>query len=112
MKILRRKEQPRKRMELEERMRRLLFTTMIPMTCLMILLLVIFWHYTGQYNKLSENLAVSSEFNLHFKDELDLEMYYIAIGSRESSDLEDVLDQVEDAQDIMKKLRRNTYHTN
>ena len=112
MKILRRKEQPRKRMELEERMRRLLFTTMIPMTCLMILLLVIFWHYTGQYNKLSENLAVSSEFNLRFKDELDLEMYYIAIGSRESSDLEDVLKQVEDAQDIMKKLRRNTYHTN
>ena len=77
-------------MELEERMRRLLFTTMIPMTCLMILLLIIFWHYAGQYNELSENLAVSSEFNLRFKDDLDLEMYYIAIGSKESSELEDV----------------------
>lgn len=85
---------------------------MIPMACLMIILLFIFWQYTGQYNKLSDNLAVSSEFNLRFKDDLDLEMYYIAIGSKESSDLEDVLEQVEDAQEIMQKLRRNTYNNN
>ena len=102
----------KKRMELEERMRKVLFSTMIPMACLMIIPLFIFWQYTGQYNKLSENLAVSSEFNLRFKDDLDLEMYYIAIGSKESSDLEDVLEQVEDAQEIMQKLRRNTYNNN
>lgn len=102
----------KKRMELEERMRKVLFSTMIPMAWLMIILLFIFWQYTGQYNKLSENLAVSSEFNLRFKDDLDLEMYYIAIGSKESSDLEDVLEQVEDAQEIMQKLRRNTYNNN
>lgn len=102
----------KKRMELEERMRKVLFRTMIPMACLMIILLFIFWQYTGQYNKLSENLAVSSEFNLRFKDDLDLEMYYIAIGSKESSNLEDVLEQVEDAQEIMQKLRRNTYNNN
>ena len=111
MKLLRMREaRPKRRMELEERLRRLLFTTMIQMICLMILLLIIFWHYAGQYNKLSENLAVSSEFNLRFKDDLDLEMYYIAIGSKESSELEDVLGQVEDAQAIMQKLRQNTYH--
>lgn len=102
----------KKRMELEEHMRKVLFSTMIPMACLMIILLFIFWQYTGQYNKLSENLAVSSEFNLRFKDDLDLEMYYIAIGSKESSNLEDVLEQVEDAQEIMQKLRRNTYNNN
>lgn len=102
----------KKRRELEERMRKVLFSTMIPMACLMIILLFIFWQYTGQYNKLSENLAVSSEFNLRFKDDLDLEMYYIAIGSKESSNLEDVLEQVEDAQEIMQKLRRNTYNNN
>lgn len=102
----------KKRMELEERMRKVLFSTMIPMACLMIILLFIFWQYTEQYNKLSENLAVSSEFNLRFKDDLDLEMYYIAIGSKESSNLEDVLEQVEDAQEIMQKLRRNTYNNN
>ena len=102
----------KKQMGLENRMKRLLFSTMIPMACLLIIMLVIFWQYAGKYNKLSENLAVSSKFNLSFKDELDLEMYYIAIGSRESSDLEVVLKQVEDAQDIMTSLRRNTYHAN
>lgn len=102
----------KKQMGLENRMKRLFLSTMIPMACLLIIMLVIFWQYAGKYNKLSENLAVSSKFNLSFKDELDLEMYYIAIGSRESSDLEVVLKQVEDAQNIMTSLRRNTYHAN
>ena len=82
-------------------MNRLLFSTMIPMACLLVILLLIFWQYAGQYNKLSENLAVSSKFNLSFKDELDLEMYYLAIGSKEASELDDVVGQVEDAQEIM-----------
>ena len=60
------------------------------MACLLVILLLIFWQYAGQYNKLSENLAVSSKFNLSFKDELDLEMYYLAIGSKEASELDDV----------------------
>ena len=80
------------------------------MACLLVILLLIFWQYAGQYNKLSENLAVSSKFNLSFKDELDLEMYYLAIGSKEASELDDVVGQVEDAQEIMEKLRKNTYH--
>ena len=100
----------KKQMGLEKRMNRLLFSTMIPMACLLVILLLIFWQYAGQYNKLSENLAVSSKFNLSFKDELDLEMYYLAIGSKEASELDDVLGQVEDAQNIMEKLRQNTYH--
>ena len=97
-------------MGLEKKMNRLLFSTMIPMACLLVILLLIFWQYAGQYNKLSENLAVSSKFNLSFKDELDLEMYYLAIGSKEASELDDVVGQVEDAQEIMEKLRKNTYH--
>ena len=100
----------KKQMGLEKKMNRLLFSTMIPMACLLVILLLIFWQYAGQYNKLSENLAVSSKFNLSFKDELDLEMYYLAIGSKEASELDDVLGQVEDAQNIMEKLRQNTYH--
>ena len=84
----------KKQMGLEKRMNRLLFSTMIPMACLLVILLLIFWQYAGQYNKLSENLAVSSKFNLSFKDELDLEMYYLAIGSKEASELDDVVGQV------------------
>ena len=80
----------KKQMGLKKKMNRLLFSTMIPMACLLVILLLIFWQYAGQYNKLSENLAVSSKFNLSFKDELDLEMYYLAIGSKEASELDDV----------------------
>lgn len=106
------REKIRRQMKLEVRMRHILLSTMIPMVCLFVILLLSFWQYAGRYNKLSENLAVSSEFNLRFKDELDLEMYYLAIGSKEASELEDVLQQVEDAQNIMEKLRKNTYNPN
>ena len=43
----------KKQMGLEKRMNRLLFSTMIPMACLLVILLLIFWQYAGQYNKLS-----------------------------------------------------------
>ncbi len=102
----------KKQMGLKKRMNRLLFSTMIPMACLLVILLLIFWQYAGQYNELSENLAISSKFNLSFKDELDLEVYYIAIGAKESSEMEDAIRQVEDAQDIVERLRKNTYHSN
>ena len=48
----------KKQMGLEKRMNRLLFSTMIPMACLLVILLLIFWQYVGQYNKLSENLSL------------------------------------------------------
>ena len=102
----------KKQMGLKKRMNRLLFSTMIPMACLLVILLLIFWQYAGQYNELSENLAISSKFNLSFKDELDLEVYYIAIGAKESSEMEDAIRQVEDAQAIVERLRKNTYHSN
>ena len=55
------------------------------MIVLMTVLLFSVIQYVRKYDMLSENLAVSSEFNLHFKDDIDLEMYYIAIGSKENS---------------------------
>lgn len=106
----RNRQKARTQMRLEERMKRMLFSTMIPMACLLIILLVFFWHYAGQYNELSENLAISSKFNISFKDDLDLEVYYIAIGAKESSEMEGALGQVEDALEIVTNLRKNTYH--
>ena len=55
---------------------------MIPVILIMTVLLFMFWQYTKQYSKLSHNLAVSSEFNLNFKDEVDARIYYVAIGGR------------------------------
>ena len=72
--------------KLEFKMRWMLFSTMIPMAVLIIVLLVVFWQYTNEYNKLSNNLAVSSEYNanyknssndMSFKAEVDMDIYYV-----------------------------------
>lgn len=100
----------RKQLKLEARIKRILLTTMLPMALLMAFLLVIAAQYVSMYDQLSENLAVSSEFNLHFKDDLDLGMYYIAIGSRDSSYLSEVMNLVEEAEHTLEKLKANTYN--
>lgn len=43
--------------KLEFKMRWMLLSTMIPMAVLIIVLLIFFWQYTNEYNKLSNNLA-------------------------------------------------------
>lgn len=97
-----------KKIRLETKIKRILLSTLIPMAVLMVLLLVVVARYVSQYDRLSENLAASSEFNLHFKDDIDLEMYYIAIGSKENSYLPEVMKIVEDAEDTLEKLQANT----
>lgn len=100
----------RKQLKMEVRIKRILFTTMLPMAFLITVLLVIAAQYVSMYDQLSENLAVSSEFNLHFKDDLDLGMYYIAIGSKDNSYLPAMMDLVDEAENTMKKLKANTYN--
>lgn len=78
-----------KQEKLETKMKWMLLSTMVPMALLIIVLLVFFWQYTNQYNRLSNNLAVSSEYNanykdsnndMSFKDEVDMDIYYVTIG--------------------------------
>lgn len=83
-----------KQISLETKIKKILINTLLPMTVLMVVLMIIVSQYVSKYDRLSENLAVSSEFNLHFKDDIDLEMYYIAIGSKENSYLPEVMKMV------------------
>ncbi len=102
-----RQERTQKQQKLENRMRRMLLGTFLPMAVMMILILGVFIHYTQCYNELSKNLAVSSEFNLLFKEKLDEEMYYITIGRWEKEKLP--LDRVNEAIDTVEKLNQTTY---
>lgn len=99
-----------KKGRLEIQIRKILLTTLIPMIVLIVILLLLVLQYVRRYDMLSENLAVSSEFNLHFKDDIDLEMYYIAIGSKENTYLPEVMKRVEDAKDTLSKLQANTFN--
>lgn len=94
------------RMELK--LRTMLLSTMLPMAILMVVCFIIFWKSSQQYNNLSHNLAVSSEFNLEFKNTVDLETYYVAIGSEPKEELP--LDTVDEAFDVVKKLKETTYN--
>lgn len=85
-----------KQEKLETKMKGILLSTMIPMAVLIIVLLVVFWHYTNKYNQLSNNLAVSSEYNanyrnsnndMSFKAEVDRDIYYVTIGRKGKDEL-------------------------
>ena len=99
----------------------MLLSTMIPMAVLIIVLLVFFWHYTNKYNQLSNNLAVSSEYNanyrnsnndMSFKDEVDMDIYYVTIGRKGRDGLP--IEQVDKAIDTVEKLKNTStnYLTN
>lgn len=49
----------KKKRRLEDKMRALLLTTMIPVILIMAVLLFMFWQYTKRYSELSYNLAVN-----------------------------------------------------
>lgn len=93
----------------------MLLSTMIPMAVLIIVLLVFFWHYTNKYNQLSNNLAVSSEYNanyrnsnndMSFKDEVDMDIYYVTIGRKGRDGLP--IEQVDKAIDTVEKLKNTS----
>ena len=93
----------------------MLLSTMIPMAVLIIVLLVFFWHYTNKYNQLSNNLAVSSEYNanyrnsnndMSFKDEVDMDIYYVTIGRRGRDGIP--IEQVDKAIDTVEKLKNTS----
>ena len=104
-----------KQEKLETKMKWMLLSTMIPMAILIIVLLLFFWHYTNEYNQLSNNLAVSAEYNanyknsnndMSFKDEVDMDIYYVTIGRKGKDGLP--TEQVKRAIDTVEKLKKTT----
>ena len=104
-----------KQEKLETKMKWMLLSTMIPMAILIIVLLVFFWHYTNEYNQLSNNLAVSTEYNanyrssnsdMSFKNEVDRDIYYVSIGRRGKDGLP--IEQVNKAISTVEKLKKTT----
>ena len=104
-----------KQEKLETKMKWMLLSTMIPMAILIIVLLLFFWHYTNEYNQLSNNLAVSAEYNanyknsnndMSFKDEVDMDIYYVTIGRKGKDGLP--TEQVNRAIDTVEKLKKTT----
>ena len=110
-----RPEKKEKQEKLESKMKWMLLSTMIPMAILIIVLLIFFWNYTDKYNQLSNNLAVSTEYNannrnsnneMSLKDEFDMLIYYVSIGRKGRDGLP--TEQVKKAIDTVEKLKKTT----
>lgn len=91
---------------MNEKLRYILLTTLIPMMLCLILILVAMGYYAYQYSRITHNVNVSSQFNLKFKEELDLKMYYYAIGKTDLSGTP--IQDVDDAIKIAKSLQETT----
>ena len=105
-----------KQIRLDSIMKRMLLSTMIPMAVLMVVLLIFFWQYTKQYDELSHNLAVSSEYNANYKDSnndmsfknrVDMAIYYVSIGRKGKEDLP--VPEVDKAINTVAQLKKTTY---
>jgi two-component system sensor histidine kinase YesM len=64
--------------------------------------------YALQYNAILSNVTTASDFNRNFKDDVDLNMYYYVIDSRASEGLPKVIDEVQSAEAIARKLTDTT----
>ena len=78
---------------------------LIPMICLVISIIIRFSTYTDRYTPIVKDINIASEFDMHFKEEIDYTMYRIAIGSLsfETSDIESTLRKTKDYLDQLKK---------
>jgi two-component system sensor histidine kinase YesM len=60
--------------------------------------------YALQYKTILNNVTTASDFNQNFKDDVDLKMYYYVIESQYSVGLPKVIEEVQSAETIARKL--------
>lgn len=89
------------------KMRRIIFTMLVPLGCFIVILLGIIGFYANKYMQITHNVTVSSEFNIRFKEDLDLAMYHYTVGSRDQQELP--IADVKQAITLAQSLQETTY---
>lgn len=95
-----------KRKTLDERLRALMLTILIPMLLFVLGTLILFLVYNLYYSRISGNVIKASQFSQNFKTEIDLKMYYFAVESEFSEGLP--YDEVNAALSIAEDLSKTT----
>lgn len=91
---------------IRQQMNRLVVSFVLILTATLALVLFTLATYQSQYDKLLNNVTTASEFNLNFKDNIDLEMYYYVIESRYSQGLP--ISEVKSAEQLAASLKSTT----
>ncbi len=84
----------------------LLITVLLPLSILIITIIAIFTVYNVRYAEASGNIAMASQFNQNFKDDIDLKMYYFATDSEYATGIP--YDEVDRALSLAQNLKDNT----
>ena len=61
---------------------------MVPLTLMVIYLIISLISYGEAYNNIVENIAIASEYNFAFREQLDYTMYRIVVNEKTYADLE------------------------
>ncbi len=97
----------RKQNTLSEQLRVLLIVAILPLIVMIIALIGMLGNLLHEYSITLQNVTTASELNINFKDNLDLDMYHIVVQSSDNAD-ELPLEEVEKAEDILKRLENTT----
>lgn len=91
---------------LKVKLRKILMNMVWPLVISVVVAFVVLGFYTARYLQITHNVNVSSKFNLDFKENLDLEMYYYIIIP--NSDRELPMQSVDEAIAIASSIKKTT----
>lgn len=95
------------RIGLNKKLRYIIISMLVPLVLCVFLVLGILGYYAMKYEQITHNVNISSKFNLDFKQDMDLKMYYYVAGSKEQVELP--ISDVEYAITLAKALKKTTY---
>ncbi len=96
----------KKSKSLKDKLHYIIISMLIAMVGCIILILWLLGFYASRYSRITHNVNVCSNFNINFKENLDLKMYHFSIGSNEQKELP--VTDVDDAIIIAKSLSETT----
>lgn len=103
---MRRINNPGYRTTLKVQLRKLSMAVGVPFVVMVAVILVMVYMFNREYTITLRNTTTASEFNMDFKEKLDLDMYYYVIGSNSMDHLP--LEEVENAKEVIQKLQQTT----
>lgn len=94
------------RMNLNQKLRYIILSVVIPLVICIAISLGLLGIYSREYQEITRNIQVACEFDLEFKSNIDLEMYYFSVGSRYQTGLP--MKEMDEAMRVINALTENT----
>lgn len=90
-------------MSLNKKLQMIMLSLIIPLIICIVGLECMNIAYIVRYEKITHNVTVCADFNNHFKENVDLKMYYYTVGSKYQTELpiEDVEQAIETAESLL-----------